>query len=109
MGALDALNAGLSGFVVDGAIRDIDEYLAIGFPVWSRALTPLTGKGRLEGVSINAPVSCGGHQICTGDLVLADGTGVCFIPAELAETLVERVLDAGKAEWETFEGARRDH
>lgn len=106
MGALDALNAGLSGFVVDGAIRDVDEYRAIGFPVWSRSVTPRTGKGRLEGVSINAPVSCGGHQICPGDLVLADDTGACFIPAELAEPVIELVLNAGRAERALFEAGR---
>jgi regulator of RNase E activity RraA len=96
--ALDASRHGLSGVVVDGAIRDVDEIIARGLPTWSRAVTPRTGKFRLEAVQINAPISCGGCQVLPGDLVLADDNGVCFIPVEVAEQTIERILEVSATE-----------
>jgi regulator of RNase E activity RraA len=96
--ALDAGRKGLAGVVVDGAIRDVDEIVARGLPAWSRAVTPRTGKFRLELVQINAPISCGGCQVLPGDLVLADANGVCFIPVEAAEQAIERILEVATSE-----------
>jgi regulator of RNase E activity RraA len=98
MAALAARNAGVSAFVVDGAVRDVDEYAEVGFPAWSRSLTPRTGKYRIEAVSINAPVCCGGEQVRPGDLVLADPNGVCFVPPELAAEVAARILEVAARE-----------
>jgi len=102
MGALFAQRAGIGGFIVDGGVRDIDEYRAIQFPVWSRGVTPRTGKYRVEAVSVNAPIACGGQQVQAGDLVLADESGVCFVPPEHIETVVARILAAAEDEDEVF-------
>jgi 4-hydroxy-4-methyl-2-oxoglutarate aldolase len=85
---------GLGGAVVDGAVRDLDEISAADFPVWSRFVTPVTGKYRLEAITINGAVDCGGVQVRPGDLVVADHTGVCFVPAQIADEIVARVLSA---------------
>lgn len=102
MGALAARDAGLRALVVDGAIRDVDEFEEVGFPSWSRSVTPRTGKGRIEAVSINAPVCCGGEQVVPGDLVLADVNGVCFVPLELASDVAARVLEVAARELATL-------
>jgi len=93
-----ALAAGVAGCIVDGAIRDLGEIRAQGLPVWSRAVTPRTGKWRLQAVSVNRPVACGGVQVRAGDLALADATGICFVPAGLAGRLAERVLEVARRE-----------
>jgi len=93
-----ALAAGVAGCIVDGAIRDLGEIRALGLPVWSRSVTPVTGKWRLQAVSINRPVACAGVQVRAGDLALADETGICFVPAELAGQVVERVLEVARRE-----------
>jgi regulator of RNase E activity RraA len=98
MAALEASRRGLAGVIVDGAVRDVDEIESIRLPVWSRSVTPRTGKWRLEAVQINSPVCCGGQQVVAGDLVLADASGVCFIPIELAETAARRVLEVAQSE-----------
>lgn len=77
--AASAASAGLAGAIVDGGVRDIDEIRLAAFPVWSTTVTPISGKGRLEPASVNAPISCLGVQVPAGDLVVADETGVCFI------------------------------
>ena len=50
--ATAAVKAELSGAVVDGAVRDVAELRSSGLRVWSRYITPITGKERLEAVSI---------------------------------------------------------
>ena len=93
-----ALAAGFGGVVVDGAIRDLDEISELGFGAWSAAVAPTTGKWRLEAVSINAPIGCAGVQVHAGDLVLADATGVCFVPRESAERVIAEVMEVAERE-----------
>lgn len=93
-----AVRVGLSGIIVDGAVRDVDQIAKAGLPVWSRSVTPRSGKSRVEAVSLNAPVQCGGVQVIAGDLVVADATGICFIPAEHVEEVAARVLEVSREE-----------
>src|SRR5271168_5466057 len=67
------------GAVVDGGVRDVDHSRAIGLLLWSKSVSPITGKWRVETVAVNKPVSICGIAVNPGDLVLADETGVCFI------------------------------
>jgi 4-hydroxy-4-methyl-2-oxoglutarate aldolase len=93
-----ARRAGISAAVVDGAARDLDEIEAAGLPLWSRSVTPVTGSRRLEAVAINQPICCGTAQVRAGDIVVADATGVCFVPVELAPQVIEHVLAASTRE-----------
>jgi 4-hydroxy-4-methyl-2-oxoglutarate aldolase len=79
---------GQLGAVVDGAVRDVDHSRGVGYAIWSRSVSPMTGKWRLKTVALNKPVTICGIAVNPGDLVLADETGVCFIPpARAAEVL----------------------
>ncbi len=51
---------GLAGAVIDGGARDVEELEEIGFPVFSRSLTPSTSVGRYVSVTKNVPVTCAG-------------------------------------------------
>lgn len=77
------------GAIVDGAVRDIDHSREIGYAIWSRSVSPITGKWRIETVAVNQPVSICGIAVSPGDLVLADEVGVCFIPRERAADVLE--------------------
>jgi regulator of RNase E activity RraA len=48
--------------------------------MWSTEVTPVTGKWRVETVEINGDIEVQGVRVSPGDIVLADDTGVCFIP-----------------------------
>jgi regulator of RNase E activity RraA len=90
--------AGIQGVVLDGAARDLDEIESAGLPLWSAHVTPVTGNRRLEAVAINHPVRCGGVQVRAGDVVVADSTGVCFVPPEVLADVIARVVDASAQE-----------
>jgi regulator of RNase E activity RraA len=98
MGAISASigrRQGEAGAVVDGAVRDIAHSRGIGYPVWSKGASPITGKWRIETVAINVPVSICGIAVKPGDLVVADEVGVCFVPYERAAdvlAVVQRIL-----------------
>lgn len=78
---------GLAGVVLDGAHRDSEEILALGFPVYSIGSNP---NGPTKGVPgrINWPISCGGTAITPGDLIIGDGDGVVAIEREQAGALL---------------------
>ena len=66
--------------------------------MWSRRVSPITGKWRVETVAINKPVTICGVNVNPGDLVLADETGVCFIPRERAAEVLARAQRNAAAE-----------
>lgn len=96
-GALAIAAAGMAGVVVDGSIRDVGEILATEIGVWSASVSPRSGVGRLEAVSINRPVDCGAVQVHPGDLVVADSSGISFIPVEVIPVVVARLLENRQA------------
>jgi regulator of RNase E activity RraA len=75
-----AHRAGCVGAVIDGSYRDPDSSRERGFPIWSRGVTPITGKWRLQTIEINGRVRIADIMVDAGDLVVADEAGVVFIP-----------------------------
>ena len=92
-----AHRSGCAGAVIDGSYRDPGASRGLGFPIWSRGITPITGKWRLETVEINGRVRIAGVSVDAGDLVLADEAGVVFVPfAHVTAVLTEAErIDAG--------------
>jgi regulator of RNase E activity RraA len=88
----------MAACVVDGAIRDLDSIRRDGIPVWSRAVTPVSGKHRLRAIEINGAVSLGGVTVLPGDVIAADETGVCVVPAAHVEAVLKICLAAEEAE-----------
>lgn len=100
MGGLSATlahRAGCAGAVIDGMHRDPGASLELGFPLWTRGVTPVTGKWRLETVEINGPVRIAGVTVMAGDLVVADDAGIAFVPYGHVEAVLQEALriDAG--------------
>ena len=85
LATLAASVKGIGGLVVDGGVRDREEMLDHRLPVFARHMTPLTGRTRLQLAGIGEPIRCGGVRVRSGDIVVADGSGVVVIPAEHAE------------------------
>lgn len=88
---------GVRGVIMEGPARDVDEYEDIGFPVFSRYTTPRTARGRVWEQAFGVPVMVGDHAVNPGDYVIADGSGVVFVPQDrieevlkIAETIAEK-------------------
>ena len=86
------------GAIVQGGVRDIAHSRAVDYPVWASEITPVTGKWRLETVEINGAIQIGDVRVAPGDLVVADDTGVCFIPREHILAVLELAETKAKAE-----------
>ncbi len=84
-----ALDRGLAGLVVDGAVRDVDGIEALGFPVFAVAAVPTPPARNLEG-ELDVPITCGGLTVRPGDWVYGDADGVVVVPAELHDQIVAR-------------------
>ena len=102
--SLGAKVRGIAGVVADGPVRDIDEAIAMGFPVFARALTSLTARGRVVEMGTNVPVRLGEVPVEGGDYIAADRSAVIVIPAaqvervlEVAETIVGKEAAMAKA------------
>lgn len=94
----------LNGVLIDGAARDVDESRDLGFPVYARAAVPVTARGRVMQQSFNEEVQCAGVRVQPGDLVVADHSGVVFIPRALelqvladAEAIAQREANLAAA------------
>jgi 4-hydroxy-4-methyl-2-oxoglutarate aldolase len=92
-----ARRQGFAGAVVDGTLRDPQQYREMGWPVWCRGFTPVTGKWRMQTVEVNGTVQVCGVQVAPGDLVCADEAGVAFVPHGRAAEVLDaaRKIDAG--------------
>ncbi len=85
-----AVGAKLGGIVVDGAIRDVEGLKALGFPAFSRTVTP-GGCDKDGPGEINVPIACGNTVVMPGDIVLGDEDGLVVVPRQDAAEVLERV------------------
>ncbi|MEA3136983.1 MAG: 3-hexulose-6-phosphate synthase / 6-phospho-3-hexuloisomerase, partial [Thermoplasmata archaeon] len=97
---------GLAGVVIDGAIRDIDDIRAMGFPAWSRWVVPNAGEPKGYG-EIGAEVRCGGQAVRSGDWIVADDMGVVVVPQEQAQEVANRSVEVHERENRLREEIRR--
>ncbi len=80
MATCAAVEKGIAGLVVDGGVRDLEEIIEFGLPVFARHLAPTTGRTRLKVEAINYAVTVDGIHVEPGDVIVADGTGVVVVP-----------------------------
>lgn len=92
LASCSAVGKGIMGVVVDGAVRDIDEIDAMGFPCFSRSVSSDAGEPKGYG-GIGIPVVCGGMKVRTGDWIIGDANGVVVVPMEKAVEVANRALD----------------
>jgi regulator of RNase E activity RraA len=85
-----ARNSGAIGAVVDGAVRDVRQMRAMGFPVFARHTSPYDSKDRQRVIDFDVPVEIDGVRFKPGDLVVADDDGVVVIPTEVEAVVLRR-------------------
>ncbi len=97
LATLSCLNKGVSGVVIDGAVRDIDDIRRLEFPVYARAVVPNAGEPKGFG-EINAEISCAGQTVRPGDYIVGDDNGIVVVPKERAYEIARRSIEVEKNE-----------
>lgn len=92
-----AIKNGIAGFVMNGAIRDVDAIGAGTFPVYAAGVTH-RGPYKDGPGSINVPISLNGMVIQPGDLILGDADGLLCVPIDEAEALLAATRRKQEAE-----------
>ncbi len=87
----------ISGVVVDGTVRDVEEIREMKFPVYARNVGSAAGEPKGMG-EINIPVVCGGLTVKPGDWIVGDSDGVVVVPEEKAVEVANRALDVFEKE-----------
>ena len=90
--ATQAKARGVAGLLIDGSVRDDEELVEIGLPIWARWIR-VRGAGKDVPGTIDEPVIVGGARIAAGDTVVLDGDGAAVV----AQERVEEVLEAAHA------------
>jgi regulator of RNase E activity RraA len=81
--------SGGTGVVIDGGARDLEGVEHVpGFPVFNRGWDP-SALAEVMLMGINTPIRIGRAAVMPGDVVLGKKEGVIFIPAHLAQEVVE--------------------
>ena len=91
MGVLGMKLAGIRGAVVDGGSRDRAELTDpsfADFPVFVRYFNVVISEWL--GAEWNVPVRIGRATVLPGDIVIADDTGVLFVPPQLVESVLAK-------------------
>lgn len=83
-----AKEKGIAGVVIDGACRDVDDYVEANFSVYARGAVVATARGRITEEATNVMVQFGGVQVRPKDIVIADRSGVVIIPKEKFEEVL---------------------
>jgi 4-hydroxy-4-methyl-2-oxoglutarate aldolase len=95
--ATQALARGVAGILVDGAVRDVEELVAIGLPVWARFVRAQGAtKGEVGGLDV--PVVVGGTTIEPGDVVVMDCDGAMALPRARAGEVLPLALERAERE-----------
>jgi len=105
--SLAAKTKGISGIVIDGACRDIDESRDLEFPVYARGALPMTARNRVMQESFNTEIQFAGVQVHPGDLVIADGSGVVVIPRSQEKEVVKEAETVAATEARMADGIRQ--
>ncbi len=75
---------GVEAIVTDGGIRDADECLKTGFPIYAAGPASPASITFHFAADLQCPIGCGGVAVIPGDIIAADGDGVIVIPKDLA-------------------------
>ena len=90
--ATQAQVQGAAAMLVDASVRDVDELVELGLPIWARWVR-VRGAVKQAAGAIGEPVTVGGARIRQGDIVVLDADGAAVVERER----VDEVLEASRA------------
>jgi regulator of RNase E activity RraA len=92
-----AVKRGVAGFVLNGAIRDVDAFAETNLPTYAAGVTH-RGPYKDGPGEINVPISLDGMVIEPGDVMIGDSDGVLCVPLADAEEVLKKTQAKHTAE-----------
>jgi RraA family protein len=92
-----AIKKGVVGFVINGAIRDLDNFRETNLPTWAAGVTH-RGPYKDGPGELNVPIAIDGMVIHPGDIVIGDSDGVLAVPIDEAPEILKRTQAKSAAE-----------
>jgi 4-hydroxy-4-methyl-2-oxoglutarate aldolase len=86
-----------AAILVDASIRDRDELVDLGLPIWARWVR-VHGAAKETPGTIGTPVRVGGATIRHGDVLVLDSDGVAVIEQERLDAVLQASLSRADAE-----------
>ena len=99
----------LAATVIFGAARDLSEIQKAQYPLFSTALSMVSGKNRVELAATGEPIIIGGVVVNAGDIVVADDCGVLAIPQVHAAEVLHRAHNVDATERQILQAVRLGH
>jgi regulator of RNase E activity RraA len=93
---------GLTGAIIDGAVRDLPQLNRIQFPVFSRGVAPSTVVNHYRFAGVNVQVNCAGATVNGGDIIVADEDGVVAVPRARAAEVLKKAQELDDNEHRTY-------
>ena len=90
LSATSLASRGVAGCVIDGGCRDVRLIEVLGFPVFTRFVTPEDSTWRWEVTATQVPITIGTVRIEPGDWVVGDEDGVVVVPADIAADVLAK-------------------
>jgi 4-hydroxy-4-methyl-2-oxoglutarate aldolase len=95
--ATQAKVQGAAGMLIDAAVRDVEELVELGLPIWARWVRVKGATKDLPG-AIGEPVQVGGATIRQGDIIILDADGAAVVEPERADQVLQASLEREERE-----------
>jgi len=95
--ATQAREQGVAALLVDGSVRDVEDLVELGLPVWARWVR-VRGAAKDTPGTLDEPVTVGGQRIAAGDAVVLDADGVAVVPQARIDAVLAASLEREERE-----------
>jgi 4-hydroxy-4-methyl-2-oxoglutarate aldolase len=103
--ATQAAKQGVAAMLIDASVRDVEELVDVGVPIWAR-WTRIRGATKDRPGTIDEPVTVGGQPVAAGDIVVLDADGAAVVARDRVDEVLEASLERERREAEKRERLR---
>ena len=93
-----AKTRGAAATIVNGTVRDIAQVRQLGYPLFARALSPVSVSGKMEPKASQVAIRIGNVTVRPGDVIFADIDGAVVIPKAMVAAVADQADTLGRNE-----------
>ncbi len=89
--------AGAAGVLLNGSVRDFEDLVALGLPIWAQFVR-VRGATKTEIGRLNVPVTMGGQIIYPSDIVVMDADGAIVVRQSQLDEVLQKAEERATKE-----------